>query len=230
MSTFALVPALVGAGVTAAGAGVLMPAGVRALPEPEDPADDKVPYARLGAGVAPAYAVAGAGVGGALAGVLGWQWSLLFLLPLSVLGVGLAHVDFRTRLLPKRLVLPAYPVLLGLLVAVAVLEWRAAGLVTAAWGWLVASLLYWCLWRFTRGMGYGDVRMSGLLGLALGYLGWSTLVVGLYAGFVVGVVGWVLLRLTRVVKDRHFAFGPFMLIGAALGVVVVGLGWSPLTG
>lgn len=228
MSTFELVPALVGAGVSGLGAGVVMPPWVRALPEPEDPADDKVPYARLGAGVAPAYTVAGAVVGGAVAGVLGWQWPLLFLLPSVALGVALAHVDFRTRLLPKRLVLPAYPALLVLLLAVAALQGRTSGLVTAAWGWLVASLLYWCLWRFTRGMGYGDVRLSGLIGLALGYFGWSTLLVGLYAGFVVGVVGWVLLRLTRVVKDRHFAFGPFMLLGAALGVVLVGLGWSPL--
>ena len=83
-------------------------------------------------------------------------------------------------------------------------------------------LLFWFLWRFTPGMGYGDVRLSGLLGLALGYLGWSELVIGLYAGFVIGVVGWVFLRLFKVTKGRHFPFGPFMLVGA-----VVGVAWGP---
>jgi len=228
MSTLHLAPALVGAAVTAVSAGVLLPPWVRALPEPEEPDPGKTPYAELGQGVAPLYAVAGAVTGGVIAGAVGWAWSLLFLLPLAALGVALAHIDFRTRLLPKRLVRPAYPVLVVLLLVAALLDGSVDGLVRAAWGWLVAGVLYWCLWRFTRGMGYGDVRLSGLLGLALGYLGWSTLAVGIYAGFVVGVLGWGVLRVTRLVRDRHFAFGPFMLIGAGAGVVLVALGWSPL--
>ncbi|WP_235735117.1 prepilin peptidase [Nocardioides alcanivorans] len=167
-------------------------------------------------------------MGAALGASIGWDWALLVLLPLAALGVALAHIDFRTRLLPKKLVLPAYPALLVALVVVALLDGSADGLIRAAWGWLIASALYWCLWKFTRGMGYGDVRMSGLLGLALGSLGWSTLLLGLYAGFVVGVVGWVALRLLRLTKDRHFPFGPFMLIGAVVGIVLVAAGWSPI--
>jgi leader peptidase (prepilin peptidase)/N-methyltransferase len=35
----------------------------------------------------------------------------------------------------------------------------------------------------------------------------------------VGTVGWIPLRLLRITKDRHFPFGPFMLLGAVVGVV-----------
>lgn len=228
MTTLHLWPALAGAGVAAVGAGVLMPRWVRALPEPDEPDDDKTPYAQLGQGIAPHYAVAGAMVGGALGAALGWEWALLFLLPLAALGVALAHIDFRTRLLPKRLVLPAYPALLAVIAVVALLDSSLDAAIRAAWGWLIASGLYWCLWKFTRGMGYGDVRMSGLLGLVLGYLGWDALLLGLYAGFVVGVLGWVVLRLIGLTKDRQLPFGPFMLLGAALGIVLTALDWSSL--
>ncbi len=227
MSSFALAPALAAGAATAVAAG-LMPRWVATLPEPEEPEEGKPPYAVLATGATPYYVGAGAIVGAVLGGTLGWVWPLLFLVPLGALGVALAHLDFRTRLLPKRLVLPAYPVLVVLLLVVGLLDGSIDGLTRAAGGWLAASLLYWCLWRFTRGMGYGDVRMSGLLGLALGYLGWSTLVLGLYAGFVVGVLGWVVLRLARLTRDRHFPFGPFMLVGAVVGIALVAAGWSPL--
>ena len=69
-------------------------------------------------------------------------------------------------------------------------------------------------------MGYGDVRLSGVLGIALGYLGWGELLVGLYAGFLLGGGRLVPLRLLRIAKDRHFPFGPFMLLGALVGVVL----------
>ncbi|CAA9387199.1 MAG: hypothetical protein AVDCRST_MAG06-1346, partial [uncultured Nocardioides sp.] len=70
-----------------------------------------------------------------------------------------------------------------------------------------------------RGLGYGDVRLSGVLGIALGHVGWAELVVGLYAGFLVGgVVGLVLSRL-RVVDRKGYPFGPFMLAGALVGLL-----------
>ncbi len=214
--------AAVTAVVAAAGA-ALMPRVVALLPEPDEPAPDKPTYAALASrpGLALRYALWAAVAGGAIGLARGWDWALLVLLPLVVLGVALAHIDFRTRLLPKRLVLPAYPVLLVLLAASALLAHDPHAAVRALWGWLVASALYWLLWRFTRGMGYGDVRMSGLLGLALGHLGWTELGLGLYAAFVVGVVGWIPLRLLKLTEDRNFPFGPFMLVGAWVGVVGV---------
>ena len=94
-------------------------------------------------------------------------------------------------------------------------------LVRAGWGWLLAGGLYLVLWfLYPRGMGYGDVRLSGILGIALGYAGWSELVVGIYGGFILGGVVGGLLALLRRVDRSGYPYGPFMLLGALLGVVL----------
>ncbi len=69
---------------------------------------------------------------------------------------------------------------------------------------------------YPRGMGYGDVRLSGVLGIALGLprLG-AQLVLGIYAGFLLGGVGGLLLSLLRLVDRKAYPFGPFMLAGAS---------------
>ena len=57
-------------------------------------------------------------------------------------------------------------------------------------------------------------------GLALGYLGWSEWVVGIYGGFLLGAVIGGVLSLLKVVDRKGYPFGPFMLVGALVGVVV----------
>ena len=72
---------------------------------------------------------------------------------------------------------------------------------------------------YPRGLGYGDVRLSGILGIALGYVGTAELVVGVYAGFLLGGVGGALLSMLRIVHRKHLPFGPFMLVGAVVGLL-----------
>lgn len=183
--------------------------------------DPKPLYVDLAA--APGIAAWTAGWSALVAGLiglaLGWAWPLLYLLPLVPIGVALAWVDLKTRLLPRIIIVPTYPLLLILIPLTALLTHDLDALVRAGIGWLVVGLVYWLLWRFTPGMGYGDVRLSGILGMALGFLGYGELVVGAYAGFFLGPVGWLPLRLLHLTKDRHFPFGPFMLAGAVVGVV-----------
>lgn len=217
----ALVCALAGAV-----AGWFVPQLVARLPEPEPSGESEEPeakplYADLAAAPRMAEWTAGwtALVAGIIGAALGWTWPLLFLLPLVPIGVALAWIDTRTRLLPRIIVLPAYPLTIVLILVVALVEGNRDGLLHAGIGWLGAGFLFWFLWRFTPGMGYGDVRLSGILGMALGYLGWGELFVGIYAGFVLGVVGWIPLRLLRLTRDRNFPFGPFMLVGAVVGVL-----------
>lgn len=188
-------------------------------PVPEPPKEPYVDLARrprIAVLLASLAAASGVVVGLAL----GWDWSLLVWVPLLPLGAALAWIDWRTRLLPVGLVYPAYAVAaVGVLVA-ALAEGDPASLVRAALGWLAAGVLYVVLWFvYPSGLGYGDVRLSGVLGLALGYLGWGELLVGLYAGFLLGGVLGAGLRVTRVVRQRHIPFGPFMLVGALVGVV-----------
>jgi leader peptidase (prepilin peptidase) / N-methyltransferase len=81
---------------------------------------------------------------------------------------------------------------------------------------------------YPPGLGYGDVRLAGVLGIALGYLGWGELLVGVYAGFLLGGIIGALLRATRLVRQRHVPFGPFMVLGALVGIVWGAELWSHL--
>ena len=96
---------------------------------------------------------------------------------------------------------------------------------------LVVAVFYFVLFFiYPSGLGFGDVRLAGVLGLALGYLGWGEVWVGIYAGFVLGGLIGLALRLTKVVRQRHVPFGPFMLLGALAGVVWGDPIWSRLVG
>ena len=158
---------------------------------------------------------------GAVGGATGWTPALSFLLFLVPVGVALAVVDWKTRRLPTKVIAPTYFVVapLAVLSAWAADDWsRALG---ALIGWAVAGGLYLLMWLiYPAGMGYGDVRLSGILGIALGWLGWPELVVGIWSGFLLGGVGGALLALFRIVDRKANPFGPFMLLGALAGIVL----------
>jgi leader peptidase (prepilin peptidase)/N-methyltransferase len=143
---------------------------------------------------------------------------------LAAISVALAMIDFDVRRLPNVIVLPSYLVgaLLLIPAAVADAEWWAAGrglLAMAALGafYLVLALLY------PGGMGLGDVKLAGLLGLYLGWLGWSSVLIGAFTGFLLGgVVGAVLLLSGRASRKTAIPFGPYMLAGALLALYITG--------
>lgn len=171
----------------------------------------------------PGAVVAGASTGGAAGAALGSGWALAAVLVATPACVALAFVDWRTRLLPSRLVLPATAALLVLLGV----EWAATGdheaPLRALVGLVALRSVYWVLWFVhSAGMGFGDVRLAALLGLVLGRAGWAELAVGSYAPFLLFAVPGLLLALVR--WDRSllraaYPFGPFMVVGALLGLV-----------
>lgn len=190
-------------------------------PVPEPP---KEPYRDLAArpGLAARLAAAAAASGLMIGLALGWDWSLVFWVPLVPVGVTLGYIDWHTRLLPSDLVRPAYVIAVVGVVVAAVGSSDYGDLERAALGWLVAGGLYGLLWFvYPPGLGFGDVRLAGVIGITLGYLGWGPLLVGLYGGFLLGGVIGALLRVSRVVRQRHVPFGPFMLVG-----VLVGIAWG----
>lgn len=203
--------------------GVLVPRLIAAVPEPDEPADDKQSYQDIAAGPGlPRRSVLICTVIGALVGgAVGLDWALLFLIPLVPVAMALALIDWRTRLLPTRIIAPTYYALIPLVVIAAVAsdEPRLL-LVRAAIGWAVMGGIYVLLWVvYPAGMGYGDVRLSGILGIVLGYLGWGQLALGGWSGFLLGGVGGVLLAALKVIDKRHNPFGPWMLIGALVGIL-----------
>ncbi len=190
----------------------------------------KLPYVDVAA--APALGARLAAAGAVVGAVVGWRLGAApVLLAWTYLGAAslvLAYVDGRTKYLPTRIIAPSYVVVVALLVLAALLDHSSAGLIGAALGWLVMGGFYFLLWFVhPAGIGYGDVRLAGLLGLALGYVGWSQLLAGIYAGFLLGGVGGGLLALSRIVDRRRYPFGPFMVLGALVGVAFGGVlgGW-----
>ena len=165
-----------------------------------------------------------AAVSGALLGfATGLDWSLLWLLPLTPVAVALSVIDWHTRLLPRRIVVPATLAAIALVVVVGLATDERHAMVRALVAMLVARSFFWVLW-FVRsaGMGFGDVRLAALVGLVLGWLGWGALAIGLWVGFVafaVPALGVVLARRDRSLLKKSFPFGPFMVIGALVGLV-----------
>ncbi|HYF72022.1 MAG TPA: A24 family peptidase [Nocardioides sp.] len=228
-------PAAVVLGAVACGAaGLLVAPLVARIPEPEpDPEHPKPAYAEVAAAPRlPAVSVVLCLVAGGLVGAsVGLAWPLLFLLPLVPVGVALAAVDLRTRLLPTVVVWPAFGVTAVLALVCGLLEGDRDALVRAALGAVVVFALFFVLWWIhPAGMGYGDVRLSAVLGLALGYLGWAEVAIGVYGAFLAFSVPGLLVALVR--RDRAvlkaaYPFGPFLLGGGLAGVALAPL-WSGL--
>jgi leader peptidase (prepilin peptidase)/N-methyltransferase len=209
-----------------AGAGTGTGAGTDAAPRFEGSSEVEEPpkeeYAAIAGlpGLAWKTGVVGAVAGGLVGLSLGWQWALVVWLPLVPLGTALGLIDWRTRLLPTWLIVRTYAVVVLLVLVAAAFTQDWGDLVRAGVGFVGAGLLYYVLWFvYPRGLGFGDVRLSGVLGIALGYVGTAELVVGIYAGFLLGGFGGALLALVRLVRRKAVPFGPFMLVGALLGLL-----------
>jgi leader peptidase (prepilin peptidase)/N-methyltransferase len=204
-------------------AGTALPRVVAALPE-RNP--DSLPsYAQVAARPGLAWRL---GLLAALGcGLLGWaragQPDLPAFVVLGVLGTAMGYVDLRRHLLPDRLTVPALAagaVLLGL--AALVPGGDPATSYPRAWACAGGMLLLYLLLAlvYPAGLGLGDVKLAGSLGLYLGWLGWSSALVGLFAAFLVGgLVGVVLLALRRATRRSAVPFGPSMLLGALLAVL-----------
>jgi len=142
--------------------------------------------------------------------------------------VALTLIDLDTHRLPNRIVLPAYPVLLVLLTLSSVLTGEWGALLRGLVGMAVLGGVYLLLaLAVPRGMGLGDVKLAGVLGLVLAYLGWGPLAVGAFAGFLLGgTFGIVLLVVGRARRSTGIPFGPWMLLGAWVGAFAGGPIWD----
>jgi len=143
---------------------------------------------------------------------------------LGVLGVALGAIDIAVHRLPDRLTLPAFPVLISLLAAAAVLEHDDRALVRALLGGLALAASYLLLALLRPGqLGGGDIKLAGLAGLTLGWLGWGPLLTGACLGFVFSaVVSLALLATRRITVRSMICFGPFLLGGTLLAILASG--------
>jgi leader peptidase (prepilin peptidase)/N-methyltransferase len=152
------------------------------------------------------------------------SWDLLGALPaylyFTAISVALTVIDLRVRRLPNATVLPSYPVVLALLVLSAAIDGDWAALVRSLIGGAVLFGFYFLLaFIYPAGMGFGDVKLAGIIGGVLAYLSWGTLVIGTFAGFFLGAVaGLALMAVKRAGRKTAIPFGPWMLAGAMVAI------------
>lgn len=146
---------------------------------------------------------------------------LVAYLYLAAISVVLAVIDLDVRRLPDAIVLPSYLVAAALLAAVDLLRGDTARLPVLVIGGAGSFLLYLLL-RVLKpgGMGLGDVKLAGVLGIYLGQAGVAQLLVGTFAAFLLGGTAGVVLILTRrSTRSSSIPFGPWMLGGAWIGIL-----------
>jgi leader peptidase (prepilin peptidase)/N-methyltransferase len=139
---------------------------------------------------------------------------------LAAVSVVLTVIDLDTLRLPDAIVLPTYPMafVLGML-TVPGSGW--APMTRAVIGGVALLLCYGVLWFFTNGagIGFGDVKLAGLLGGYAAWLGWGELVLAGFGAFVLGgVVGLALMATGKAGRRSAIPFGPFMFASMWIAV------------
>jgi leader peptidase (prepilin peptidase)/N-methyltransferase len=139
-------------------------------------------------------------------------------------GICLTAIDLDVRRLPNAIVLPAYPVLAALLTLAALAEHDPAALVRAAIGAAGLFAFYLALaFAHPAGMGFGDVKLAGLVGGVLGFLSYPALLIGAFAAFFIGsIVGSFVILSRRGTGRTAIPFGPFMITAALLAFFAAG--------
>ena len=165
-------------------------------------------------------------------GLLAWrfgplsEWALTpAYLGFAFVSVALAWIDADVHRLPRGLTRPAYPLLAGQLALASLASGDWAALRRAAIAGIVLWLVYLVLAVIAAllgsGFGLGDVTLAGLVGLATGYVSvQATLIASCAAFLLAGVYGVVRIVARRGTRKDDIAFGPWMLVGTLIALVV----------
>jgi leader peptidase (prepilin peptidase) / N-methyltransferase len=169
----------------------------------------------------------------AVATLVGWRVGVRPELPaflyLAVVAVALAVVDIALKRLPDPLTLPSYGVGAALLGAAAPFTTGGTARFLHA---LIGMAALWALFAvqwfvIPDEVGRGDVKLAGVLGLYLGWLGLEAWMLGTVGTFLLGgLFAAVLMALGRVSSKSHvnrksqIPYGPFMLVGTLAAVLI----------
>lgn len=154
----------------------------------------------------------------------GWDLMTLVLLYAAALTIALTLIDLEHRRLPDAIVLPSYPVVTALLALAATQSAEGFDLSSFGRALLGGAALFAAYFVMAlahpRGMGFGDVKLAGVIGMILGWFGWGPFLVGFFAAFVLGGVFAVTMMIAgRATRASKVPFGPWMFAGMWLGVV-----------
>jgi leader peptidase (prepilin peptidase) / N-methyltransferase len=136
--------------------------------------------------------------------------------------VAVSAIDLEHYRIPDRLVFPALAIAVPGVVLVSYQQDIPEAIPRALLG---AATIFGVLLIFhlisPRGMGFGDVKLSFSLGVALGWISWGSVYLGLFLGFLLGAIVGIVLIATRVKGRRdHVPFGPFLAAGTVIAILV----------
>lgn len=136
--------------------------------------------------------------------------------------------DLRYQIIPDGIVYPAIA-LTGIFRVYQGVSGKITGWEALAAG-LGAAGFFWLLYLMThgRGMGFGDVKLAGLMGLVLGF---PRIIVALYLAFLTGALVGVILVITGRKKLKSgIPFGPFLVIGTLFSFFEREILWEKIGG
>jgi leader peptidase (prepilin peptidase) / N-methyltransferase len=141
---------------------------------------------------------------------------------LAACAVPLAFIDAAVRRLPDRLTIPAYAGTAALLLSAAAVGGHWPTLLRAVLGGLALAGFYLALLLISpSAMGLGDVKLAASLGTLLAWFGWRPLIAGGFAGFLLaGLFAVALVLSGRATRKQQIPFGPFMILGAFLVILL----------
>jgi leader peptidase (prepilin peptidase)/N-methyltransferase len=168
----------------------------------------------------PLVELAAAGLFAGAAARFGYNWALPAFLTLLAGLLALACIDLELMLLPKKIVYPLTGLVGALLLMAAVATGQWHDLLVGVFCALAWFILFFVLnYASPRLMGFGDVRLALVLGLALGWLGWRYVLLGFFAANLIGaVIGVALIAAKKMTRKQQIPYGVFLALGTALAV------------
>ena len=159
---------------------------------------------------------------GLIAARLGASWSLPAELAFAAGLLALAAVDLERYLLPRAILYPTVAIVgvLLLVAAIATGEWRKLGIAAVC---SAGAFAFFFAINFIRPswMGFGDVRLAGLIGAALGWLSpWHLLIGFMIANLAGAVLGIALMISGRATRRTALPYGVFLAVGSILAILV----------
>jgi len=146
--------------------------------------------------------------------VNGFDEDLALELPFSAVLIAVAFIDLDHRIIPNRILLPAavYGLVVGALVDLDAMPEMLIAAAAAFAFLLVAALAY------PAGMGMGDVKLAGVMGLFLGAAVAPAMLIAFAAGAGVGLA--MIAREGAAARKKGVPFGPFLALGGIVALLV----------